>query len=347
MLLLGAGGGGAAGRPARTELNILTGPESGTYFAVAKDLKRLAEEVVPEAGVDLDVVPSQGALQNALEVFRYRSIPLGITQLDIVAYLSIYGRGNDEARRVAEGLQVVLPLYQEEVHLLARGPVKSLASLTDKRVSIGPPGSGTHVTAMVLLHLAGVHPADVLTLDFSDALAALRRGQLDALFLVGGAPVPALAAEVMASDGLALVPVRLQPVSDEAPLAAYYLPARQSVALDTPDCARSPGSPPALPGDSRSETRSSSRSKRPGPSLVARTYPWQPEPVGTVAVWSGIVTSGTEGCEAIGALARMSIDHLGWLRANGHPKWQSVALDDARLRALPRLSSCVARRLAP
>ena len=247
MLLLGAGGGGAAGRPARTELNILTGPESGTYFAVAKDLKRLAEEVVPEAGVDLDVVPSQGALQNALEVFRYRSIPLGITQLDIVAYLSIYGRGNDEARRVAEGLQVVLPLYQEEVHLLARGPVKSLASLTDKRVSIGPPGSGTHVTAMVLLHLAGVHPADVLTLDFSDALAVLRRDQLDALFLVGGAPVPALAAEVMASDGLALVPVRLQPVSDDAPLAAYYRPA----------------------------------------SLAARTYPWQPEPVDTVAVWSG------------------------------------------------------------
>ena len=262
---------------------------------------------MPEAGVDLDVVPSQGALQNALEVFRYRSIPLGITQLDIVAYLSIYGRANDEARRVAEGLQVVLPLYQEEVHLLARGPVKSLASLTDKRVSIGPPGSGTHVTAMVLLHLAGVHPADVLTLDFSDALAAAERGQLDALFLVGGAPVPALAAEVVASDGLALVPVRLQPVSDDAPLAAYYLPA----------------------------------------SLAARTYPWQPEPVGTVAVWSGIVTSGTEGCEAIGALARMSIDHLGWLRANGHPKWQSVALDDARLRALPRLSSCVARQLAP
>jgi len=142
-------------------------------------------------------------------------------------------------------------------------------------------------SAMVVLYIAGVHPADVLTLDFSDALAVLRRDQLDALFLVGGAPVPAVAAEVVANDGLALVPVRLQPVSDEAPLAAYYLPARQSVALDTPDCARSPGSPPALPGDSRSETRSSSRSKRPGPSLVARTYPWQPEPVDTVAVWSG------------------------------------------------------------
>jgi hypothetical protein len=84
----------------------------------------------------------------------------------------------------------------------------------------------------------------------------------------------------VANDGLALVPVRLQPVSDEAPLAAHYLPA----------------------------------------SLAARTYPWQPEPVDTVAVWSSIVTSGTEGCEAIGVLARISIDHLAWLRANGHPK---------------------------
>ena len=53
LLLVGAGGASGAGRSPRTELNILTGPESGTYFAVAKDL-------IP------DKIPGIGLLDDAL-----------------------------------------------------------------------------------------------------------------------------------------------------------------------------------------------------------------------------------------------------------------------------------------
>jgi hypothetical protein len=63
------------------------------------------------------------------------------------------------------------------------------------------------------------------------------------------------------------------------------------------------------------------------------------------AIKSGIITSGTTRCEAIGEFARLAVDHLEWLRRNGHPKWQSVTLDPARILAMPRLSPCVARRL--
>jgi hypothetical protein len=68
--------------------------------------------------------------------------------------------------------------------------------------------------------------------------------------------------------------------------------------------------------------------------------------VETVTVKSGVVTSGTARCEAIGAFARLAVDHLDWLRRNGHPKWQSVSLDAGKILTLSRLSPCVATRLS-
>jgi TRAP transporter TAXI family solute receptor len=295
---------GPAHRP-RTELTILTGSELGTYYAVARDLERVAEEVAPGRGVDLDVVPSQGALQNAIEVFRHDAIHLGITQLDVVSYLSIYGKDNAEARRVVEGLQVVLPLYDEEVHLLARPGVHGIAGLRGKRVAIGEPGSGTTVTAMTLLHLAGVKPRDLQTLEAAEALDALRTGEIDAAFHVVGAPARLLLERIAPADRITLVPIRLEPHPEDAAMAAVYRPT----------------------------------------TIPAGTYPWQAGPVATVAVRSGITTAGATRCEAIGELARLAVDHLDWLRANGHPKWQAVTLDPARLLAAPRLSPCVAQRL--
>ena len=69
-----AGAQGAPGRTPRTELMMVTGSEYGTYYAMARDLKRLFDEVVPDAGIGLAVVPSPGALQNVIDVFRYGAI---------------------------------------------------------------------------------------------------------------------------------------------------------------------------------------------------------------------------------------------------------------------------------
>jgi TRAP transporter TAXI family solute receptor len=228
-----------------------------------------------------------------------------MTQEDVAVYLGLFAKGDAEARRVVDGLQLVLPLFVEEVHLLTRGPARSLAGLSGRRVAIGPPGSGGSVTAMVLLHLAGVQPADLLALDTESALAALRRGQIDAMFLVAGAPVPALVERVAATDGFVLAPVKVEPIADQTALAAVYHPV----------------------------------------TIPAGTYAWQAESVTTVAVQSGIVTSGNVECDAVGALVRVTIDHLDWLRQNGHPKWKTVVVDERALSSRPRLSPCVAKRL--
>src|SRR5262245_52910409 len=86
-------------RPKRTELMMLTGPDSGTYYLMGRDVRRLLDEGVPDSGIDLAIVPSQGSLQNILDVFRYASFQLGITQNDVLAYLELYARGDAEVRR--------------------------------------------------------------------------------------------------------------------------------------------------------------------------------------------------------------------------------------------------------
>jgi TRAP-type uncharacterized transport system substrate-binding protein len=142
-------------------------------------------------------------------------------------------------------------------------------------------------------------------MDSLRALSLLRAGSLDAMFTVVGSPARLLTEQVVAEDGLALVPVRL----------------------------------PAVPGD-----EFVSRLYRPA-TIRARTYAWQADAVETLAVRSAIIMTGTLRCDAIGGLARAVVDNLGWLRQNGHEKWKSVTLDRAAILAEPRLSPCVARRL--
>lgn len=297
-----------APRPAsRTELMVITGSESGTYYQMGRDVRRLLEEVVPEAGIELAVVPSQGALQNVIDVFRYSSIQLGFTQSDVLAYLEIYARGDPDARRAVGGLQVVGGLYDEDVYLVARPGINGLGDLTGKRIDIGPAGSGTTVTALVLLHLAGVEPRELVNFETGDAIAALRKGRIDAFFRVISTPAAYLTEGISASHGFVLVPVRLNPKPVDAPLAQHYTPT----------------------------------------VIPAHSYPWLDHPVDTVRVRSTVVTAGlppgSPACDAIGRLAKILAEQREWLRQNGHPIWKELRREPATLLADPRVSPCVVR----
>jgi uncharacterized protein len=292
-------------RPPRTELTILTGAEGGTYHALARDIERLLEEVAGELGLDLDVVPSQGALQNVVDVFTHSTVPLAFAQLDLFEYFRYYAKTDARARQVVESMHVVLPLYDEEVHVLGRHTVTRLADLAGKRISIGEPGSGTSVTARVLLRLARIEPGKVEQLPAARAIEALRRGEIDAMVLVRGVPARDLAERMTPADRFVFLPIDIAAATASESLARVY---------------------------------------RKG-TIPAGTYPGQRETVETLTIRSGIGTSGPVSCEALGQLARAVMTHLPWLQEHGHPKWKSVRFDAAEMRALPRLSPCVARAL--
>ena len=85
-------------------------------------------------------------------------------------------------------------LYYEPLWIFYRdaATLYELRQLQGKRVATGGPGSGTHAFTMPLLEANGVKPgtATVLALTGPEALAALRRGDADAMVYLGGARTP-------------------------------------------------------------------------------------------------------------------------------------------------------------
>jgi len=109
-----------------------------------------------------------------------------------------------------KNLRAIAALFPEYVHVVVRAEsdIRHLADLKDKRVALGETGSGTLIDARLVLEAAGLSECDLKPSyqRLSQAAEALRRGEIDALFLVAGYPVPAVA------DLASLAKMRLVPV---------------------------------------------------------------------------------------------------------------------------------------
>jgi len=269
------------------EINIVAGNEVGDYYAVAKNL----EEFAAQNDLDIDVIPSQGSLQNIHDVFYYESIPLGIAQSDVLAFLNIFGNGDEEIRRQAEAVKTVYPLYKEEIHLIARKEINSIEELSGKRVAIGELGSGTNTTAATILRDLGISPEELLTFESKKAIDALRDSEIDALFYVIDVPAKVLQEEISLADNLHLLAISLPITADDEFYRSLYEPV----------------------------------------TLAAGSYEWQAEPVETLAVQSVLFTVAEQDCESVTQVAQLIKNNLSWFKENGASVWQGVNLEGSSI----------------
>jgi TRAP transporter TAXI family solute receptor len=196
------------------DLGIITGSERGTYYQFGLNLQALAKQ----NNLSMDVVTSKGSIENVHAVYQRPGVPLGIVQSDVLAFVA---RVNTDPvlRRIAKKTKMVFPLYNEEVHLLAKKAITSFEDLADRRVAIGREGSGTFLTARLLFNVAEVQPRDMVLIDTDEALAELKAGRIDAMFFVAGYPVKLLTEGVAEADGLALVPITNKSITEFYPRA--------------------------------------------------------------------------------------------------------------------------------
>jgi TRAP transporter TAXI family solute receptor len=163
---------------------IATGPRDGSYFQIAQDIKNVAGK----EGIDLQVMATKGSLEN-LELLRSGKADLAIVQLDALRFISDVVK-QDQGLNVFDKIKVVLNLYPEEIHILTnKKDIQTFYNLEGKRVSVGPPGGGTAVTAAVLFNVYDIK-STVSEEPFEDAIKKIDQGSLDAVIFVGGAPVP-------------------------------------------------------------------------------------------------------------------------------------------------------------
>jgi TRAP transporter TAXI family solute receptor len=192
----------AASVASATDLGLITGGEKGTYHQFGLDLQKL----VKPSGINLTVYPSKGSVDNIFAVYRHRRVQMGIVQSDVLGFLAS-AKSNLMLTRIARNIRLVFPLYNEEVHVLARREIVEIDHLAGKRVAVGQEGSGSYMTARLLLKLADVVPGEMVPIEGREAFTQLKAGRIDAMFYVAGYPVGLLKNDVTAGDGLALIPI--------------------------------------------------------------------------------------------------------------------------------------------
>lgn len=202
----------AVGVADAVDLGLITGSDKGTYYQFGLDLQRLMR---PQ-GVNLTVHPSRGSVENIYAVYQRPAVQMGIVQSDVLAFVSRL-QTDQTLTRIAKKTRMVFPLYNEEVHILGRPDIAEFDDLSGRRVAIGREGSGTYLTARLLLKLAEVTPAETVLIDTGEALAALKAGRVDAMFYVAGYPVKLFRDDVTTADGLRLVPILHKSITEFYP----------------------------------------------------------------------------------------------------------------------------------
>jgi TRAP transporter TAXI family solute receptor len=286
------------------ESNIVTGGPGGTYIQVGRDLAALAAE----CGLTLNVRESAGSIENMNAVRDRRATQLGIVQSDVLEYFKTFAGDDPALGRAAQGIRIAFPLYNEEVHVLARREIGGLADLAGKRVATGAEASGTKLTADLILDLARVEPAERRAIGPAEALEALLAGEVDAFFYVVGAP-----AELFRSDRIDPAAFHLLPMTDPV-LAATYAPAE--VAAGTYPFVTEPVPVVAV-------------------KAVLVTFDFRPE--------RNSYQAGS--CGMVADMSHLILTRFDRLRAEGHPKWKAVDVKD--IPSGWEVSACVLEGLEP
>jgi uncharacterized protein len=203
-----------SGVSAQTNNAIMTGNQSDTYFRIGEDLRQY---VLPE----LHNLSSKGAVDNLKALSKTAGVTFAIVQSDVYqTYVNLEHNDPDPAIRewasdLLKSLRVVAPLYSEEIYFVVRkdSDMQELQDIHDKRLAIGPDGSGSNLTAKnIYFKLFGKAPVIVKpfiergVLGNDDGTKYTRSAlwhlahpdvgpeerKVDVVVLIGGQPLPLL-----------------------------------------------------------------------------------------------------------------------------------------------------------
>lgn len=171
-------------------VSIISGEVASTYLRMAADLSNVLDAA---SGSDtLRVVPvvGKGGIQNVLDVLFLRGIDLGIIQQGQLSYMQLT---NPELfKDIKSRLKYVAKLYNAEFHVLARRDVKSIRDLKDRRISLGKRLGSTDMIGRTIMSELEIG-VTIVNNDLAASVEQLRTGELDAVGVLGGAPIQGLA----------------------------------------------------------------------------------------------------------------------------------------------------------
>jgi hypothetical protein len=183
--------------PARKEIRLTTGTPGARFHPLGQALARAYAAALPM--LDVRLLDTAGSVAN-VEALERGDADVGLSYAD-VAYTAYVGGLDGRQASFAE-LRGIAVLELAPVHLVVRAGSK-IADPTDlrgRRVAVGPPGSGSALTAEIVLRALGIDASavDVEPLKYNEAAAQLAAGTIDALFVNGSDPVDSVRASTLA-----------------------------------------------------------------------------------------------------------------------------------------------------
>lgn len=156
----------------------------------------------------------QGPVQKVVDLLNFRRADAAIVPSDVLPYLR-----DGQIPGVASSISYIEKLDQEEVHILARQDIISIADLAGKKVNFDLRDSRSFITGSVLFRALKINVQPV-SLDQPRAIQQLRQGEIAATVHVAKSPAR-LFFELNWDDHVHFLPV---PYTEE--VSRTYLPAQ-------------------------------------------------------------------------------------------------------------------------
>jgi TRAP transporter TAXI family solute receptor len=150
-----------------------------------------------------------GGTRNIRDVRFMKGFDLAITETSLLARL----RQSGEIGPLDDKIVYLAKLFNEELHIVVRADsgLAGIADLKGRTVSLGEAGSGTQLIAHDVLDRLGIAVHEV-NMAAVDAIERMDTGEIDAVAVIGGKPIPAVAQR----SGLRLIAVPFaKPLRDE------------------------------------------------------------------------------------------------------------------------------------
>ncbi|MCF2662191.1 TAXI family TRAP transporter solute-binding subunit [Pseudoflavonifractor phocaeensis] len=212
-----------------SNLTFTTGGETGTYYGFGNVI---ANKVGDLTSTSVKAITSGGSAAN-IQALEDGDAQLGFVQSDVMVY-AYNGERTFAETGASTGFSTVANLYMEQVQIVTVDPsIKTVADLAGKKVSVGAAGSGVYFNAVDVLGIYGLDiEKDIVPTyqSFGDSAEALKDGQIDAAFIVAGAPTTAVT-DLASGREISLVSLDEEHIAKLIEASPYY--SKATIAKDT------------------------------------------------------------------------------------------------------------------
>ncbi len=176
----------------RLSLSIATGTTGGVWYPLGGAIAGVITKYVPETEATAEVTTAAGDNLRLLVsgkagmafCYDYHIVLLNQGKFPLVSNKS-------------EPVRLFMAFYEQPLHIVTYegSGINSLYDLKGKRVSTGPPASGTEEQALYVLSALGIDPdKDFIRekLSPADSGSAMKDGKLDAFFWSGAVPTSSI-----------------------------------------------------------------------------------------------------------------------------------------------------------